>query len=63
MNTGYTHRINFFKKVPGLGWVEESFPTTNDAVNVHLNKLNNRSDVRCVDVVPLINIHKNKVTQ
>ena len=52
-DTGYTHRINFFKNVPGFGWVGQSFPTTQDAIAIHVPKLENRKDVRCVDVVPI----------
>lgn len=51
MNTGYTHRINFFKNVKGFGWLEQSLPTTEDALPLHLPKLQNRKDIRCVDVV------------
>jgi len=49
--TGYTHQINFFKKVNGIGWVEQSLRTTKDALHIHLHKLQNRKDIRCLDVV------------
>lgn len=51
MNTGYTHRINFFKNIQGVGWVEQSLRTTKDALQIHLPKLQNRKDIRCIDVV------------
>ena len=49
--TGYTHQINFFKKVNGIGWIEQYFRTTEDAVNLHMKKLENRDDISCLDVV------------
>lgn len=37
--TGYTRSINYYKKVEGLGWVFQSFRTTEDAVRLHLRSL------------------------
>ena len=39
MKAGYTHAINYFQKVDGLGWVFRSFRTTEDAVRLHLRSL------------------------
>lgn len=35
----YTHAISYYKKVDGLGWVFQSYKTTEDALRPHLRAL------------------------
>lgn len=50
---GYTHKIFFYKKTSFAGWVPQSFPTTADAVRLHLAALSHKKDVRCVQATRL----------
>lgn len=53
---GYTHKINLYRNVKGLGWMFQSFPTTADAVKVHMSHLLKQQmagSVRNIDVVKL----------
>lgn len=52
----YTHVINFHKQVKGLGWMHCSFPTTEDALSIHMKALYKQQvsgTVRNLDVVKL----------
>jgi hypothetical protein len=53
---GYTRSINFYQKVDGLGWVFQSFRTTEDDVRMHLRSLIQRKragTVRLIDTIKL----------
>ncbi len=40
---GYTHRIRWLEYNPLFGiYIEKSFPTTSDAVSLHMESLNKR---------------------
>ena len=49
----YTKAINYEKYVAGLGWMPHQLKTTNDAIWLHLQRMNLRSDVRGVVVSDL----------
>lgn len=54
--TGYTHKINLYRNVKGLGWTFQSYPTTSDAVKMHIRSLFKQQTagmVRNIDVVKL----------
>lgn len=54
--TGYTYSINFYKKVDRLGWMFQSFKTTDDAVRMHLRSLirqKREGTVRALEAVKL----------
>jgi hypothetical protein len=56
MNTGYTHKINLYRKISGLGWMFQSFPTTSDAVRAHMSvlyKQQTAGSVRNIELVKL----------
>lgn len=56
MVKGYTRAINFYQKVDGLGWVFQSFRTTDDAVRIHLRSLirqKQAGNVRAIETVKL----------
>lgn len=53
MVSSFTHKINFYKNVNGLGWQAQSFKTTKNELALHLSSLAKKSDVRCIDVVEL----------
>lgn len=36
---GYTHTVSYKENVRNIGWVEKSFPTTRDAVDIHMRNL------------------------
>lgn len=40
----YTHKISWVENHPRYGTVEKSFPTTKDAVNIHLSRLKKSKD-------------------
>lgn len=49
---GYTHEIRFEKQTELFKlWVKCSFPTTADAVAIHVKGLNKNKTVRNVEVV------------
>lgn len=50
---GYTHKILFYKNVEGIGWIHDYFYTTEDACDMHFQKLQNKSNYRCVEKVKL----------
>ena len=50
---GYTHKILFFKKVEGIGWIHDSFYTTEDMCDTHVQTLMKKSEYRCVEKVKL----------
>ena len=52
----YTRSVNYFRKVEGLGWMFESFKTTEDAVRMHLRSLvrqKQKGIVRSIDTFKL----------
>lgn len=54
--TGYTRCINYYRNVDGLGWMFESFKTTDDAVRIHLRSLIRQKQsgtVRTIDTFKL----------
>lgn len=56
MKTGYSHTINYYKKVEGFGWTFESFKTTEDAVRMHLRSLirqKQAGQVRTIEAIRL----------
>lgn len=56
MKIGYTHTINYFQKVDGLGWVFQSFRTTETSVRSHLRSLirqKRAGTVRTIDTIRL----------
>lgn len=56
MKTGYTRTINYFRKVDGLGWMFESFKTTEDAVRTQLRSLirqKQAGEVRTIELIKL----------
>ena len=38
-DAGYTHVVDYYKRVRGLGWVHSDFKTTKDALPKHLSAL------------------------
>jgi len=53
---GYTHRISFYKKVSGHGWLFHDFRTTKDAVQTHMKSLKadeKSGKVRMLEVIEL----------
>lgn len=53
---GYTHQINLYRNVEGLGWMFQSFRTTGEAVRKHVKTLYRqqvKGSVRNIDVVKL----------
>ncbi len=55
--TGYTRSINYYKKVEGLGWIFQSFRTTEDAVRLHLRSLIRQKQagtVRALETIKLV---------
>lgn len=56
MKTGYSYTINFYRKVEGLGWMFESFKTTEDACRMHLRSLirqKQSGNVRQIEAIKL----------
>jgi len=56
MANSYTHKINLYRNVKGLGWMFQSFPTTEDAVRVHVKTLSKQQvagQVRNLEVIRL----------
>lgn len=54
--TGYTHAINFYKKVGNMGWTFCSFKTTADALPLHIRSLSKQmanGTVRNIDTIKL----------
>ena len=54
--TGYTHRINLFRNVDGLGWMFQSYQTTRDAIPTHVRSLYHQQAngfVRNIEVIKL----------
>lgn len=56
MKTGYTHTINYYKKIEGLGWMFESFKTTNDAIGMHLRSLIRQKQAGSVRTIEAIRL-------
>ena len=54
----YTHSINFYKKVKGLGWVFSSFRTTEDALPIHLKGLYKKQVAGTVRMIDAVRIDK-----
>lgn len=54
LRAGYTHWVSYKKFVKGLGWLTVGFPTTTDAVDMHVKRLGkdkkNYSDV-CYNLI------------
>lgn len=61
MNKGYTHAINFYKKVEGLGWMFHSFKTTEDAVRKHLRSLIRQKKTGTVRTIEAFRLNEAKV--
>lgn len=49
----YTKAINYEKYVAGLGWMPHQLKTTNDAIWLHLQQMELRTDVRKIVVVDI----------
>ena len=53
----YTRAINYYKKVDGLGWVFQSYKTTEDALRQHLRSLirqKRAGTVRAIETVKIV---------
>lgn len=50
---GYTHMMKYQRFHKDYGWMDASFPTTADAVCLHLKDLEKSPDVRKVEVQTL----------
>lgn len=50
---GYTHMMKYQRYHKDYGWMDASFPTTADAVYLHLKDLEKSPEVRNVEVQTL----------
>ena len=53
---GYTRSITYYANVKGLGWMFQSFKTTEDAVKLHLQSLYKQQvagTVRAIETIRL----------